>query len=374
MKKFLWMFGVAVAGSMILAPATMADRNGWADPPGGWTFVEEWHKIPDYENDPVWNHNNGSDSYSGNAHTEDFNLMEVYIQDGVLVGDVVQVETLEGVGDTEDGVTPAEDAIAMRLIDLGDPRKLDFADPSDRKIFFLGALHEPGELTEDPFLNGITFCARFRIFPIIPDRDIGAGEDLVAVALDPDGDGVPDGDGTLRFIPEASDRAHVGIGFYNPSDTTQNVLVGVGYYTQGTLSVLVNNLDTTTDPDDVGLNNIPILTDIDTTAFHSVWVSAKADPDNPMLINVRAFGDGSLEPVEAVIQREASGEDLDMPDPEDLQDNAEWSGIMELAFNIGSAGTPAAGGFQYDYLVATMAGAFDPQPAGTTDIDFWDLY
>ncbi|MBN2325764.1 MAG: hypothetical protein JXR73_01330 [Candidatus Omnitrophica bacterium] len=372
MKKILWMFGVAVAGSLILAPVTMADRGGWADPPGGWTFVEEWHKIPDYENDPVWNHNNGSDSYSGNAHTEDFNLMEVYIQEDVLVGDVVQVETLEGVGETEDGVTPAEDAIAMRLIDLGDPRELGLSDPSDRKIFFLGALHAPGELTEDPFLNGITFCARFRIFPIIPDRDIGAGQDLVEVALDPDGDGVPDGDGTLRFIPEASDRAHVGIGFYNPSDTTQNVLVGVGYYTQGTMSVLVNNLDTTTDPEDHGLNNTPILTEIDTTAFHSVWISAKADPDDPTMINVRAFGDGSTEAVEAVIQRGSDA--VDLPNPEDLQDNAEWSGIMELAFNIGSAGTDAAGGFQYDYILGTMAGAYDPQPAGSTDVASWDLY
>ncbi len=362
---------LALLGMMLIVPASFADRGGWADPPGGWTFVEEWQKIPDYEGDPVWDHNNGSDSYSGNAHTEDFNAMEVYIQDGVLVGDVVQVETLVGVGETEDGVTAAADAIAMRLIDLGDPRKLGLSDPSDRKIFFLAALHEPGALTEDPFITGITYCARFRIFPIVPDVDIGASEDLVSVALDPDGDGVPNGDGTLRFIPEASDRAHVGVGYVDPADGLQNILVGVGYYTEGTLSVLVNDLEGDAAGTDYGAKNVPILTDIDTTAFHSVWISAKVDAADPTLINVRAFGDGSLEPIEAVIQR---GDGVDRPDPEDLQDTATWTGLKELAFNIGSAGTSAAGGFQYDYFVGTMAGAFDPQGAGGTPVSGWELY
>ena len=362
---------IILLAMMLIVPASFADRGGWADPPGGWTFVEEWHKIPDYEGDPVWDHNNGSDQYSANANTEDLELMEVYIQDGVLVGDVVRIETLEGVGETEDGVTATADAIAMRLIDLGNPTELGIAEPSDRKIFFLAALHEPGELTEDPFLNGITYCARFRIFPIVPDVDIGASQDLVNVALDPDGDGVPNGDGTLRFIPEASDRAHVGIGYVDPDDTLQNILVGVGYYTEGTLSVLVNDIEGDTADADYGGVNVPILTDIDTTAFHSVWISAKLDAEDPTLINVRAFGDGSLEPIEAVIQR---GEEVDRPDPEELQDNAAWNGLKELAFNIGSAGTSAAGGFQYDYFVGTMAGAFDPQGAGATHVSGWELY
>jgi hypothetical protein len=371
MKKNLALLAAVILCAFVFSPVTMADRGGWADPPGGWTFVEEWQKIPDYEGDLKWNHNNGSDSYSGNAHTEDFNNMLVYIDAAqeVLVGDVVRVDTLEGLGDTEDGVNPAADAVAMRLIDLGDPRTLDIADPSDRKIFFLAALHGPGELNEDPFLNGVTYCARFRIFPIVPDIDVGASQALVQIALDPDGDGEPNGDGTLQFIPEASDRAHVGIGYVDPSDGTQNILVGVGYYTQNTLSVLINDPDSA---DDIGLNNVPVLSDIDTTAFHSVWISAKTDPSDSNLINVRAFGDGSLEAVEAVIMRE--GASADRPDPEDLQDNAEWAGLKELAFNIGSAGTNAAGGFQYDYIVGTMAGAFDPQGAGSTPVDEWELY
>lgn len=361
---------------MVFTPAGFADRGGWADPPGGWTFVEEWNEeIPPTGNDPnvKWNHNNGSDSYSGNAHTQLFNEFQVFVQDGILVGDVVRIETIEGEGDTEDGINPAADAICLRLVDIGDPRKLGFDDPSDRKIFFLSALHEPGELNEDPFIQGVTYVARYRIFPIIPDPDIGVGNELVDLALDPDGDGVPDGDGTLRFIPEASDRAHVGLGYVDPDDGDQNILVGTGYYNPGSLEVLINDASELAGDAEGrdGDENVPVLSDIDTTKFHTVWVNAKVNPDDPTLIDVRAFGDGSLEVVEATIQR---GGDVDRPDPEDLQDNAEWNGLKELAFNIGSAGTNAAGGFQYDYICATMAGAFDPTPAGGSSVGAWELY
>ncbi len=375
MKKIVLVELLVCVGIVCLmgySPA-YADRAGWADPPGGWTFVEEWNEdIPQVDGDPKWNHNNGSDQYSGNANTDLFNDFQVYIKPDVLVGDVVRIETIEGAGDTEDGETPAEDAVCLRIVDLGDPRDFTGGDPSDRKIFFLGALHGPGELTEDPFLQGVTYIARYRVFPIVPDRDIGAGLELVELALDPDGDGVPNGDGTLRFIPEASDRAHVGVGYVDPADGIQNVLVGTGYYTEGELSVLVNDKSVMEGIDDVdGDENVPVLTNIDTTEFHTVWINAQADPSDPMVINVRAFGDGSLDPVETTIIR---GEDVDRPNPEDLQDNSEWSGQLEIAFNIGSAGTPAAGGFQYDYLCATMAGAFDPQPAGGTPVNNWEVY
>jgi hypothetical protein len=187
------------------------------------------------------------------------------------------------------------------------------------------------------------------------------------LALDPDGDGIPNGDGTLRFIPEASDRSHVGVGYVDPAFPEENTLIGTGYYTEGTLSLLVNDQ---ADPD--GDENVPILSNIDTTEFHSVWISAKIDPNDVNVINVRAFADGSTTPVTANIVRGPGA--IDPPAPEDLQDNAAWSGQTELAFNIGSAGTNAAGGFQYDWMVATTAGAFDPQAAGGgTAVHNWEI-
>lgn len=370
MKSVLSTYCFTGIGALALALITgnvSADRGGWADPPGGWSFVEEWEDIPLLEGDDKWDHNNGSDSYSGNANTTIFNEFEVFIAPGVLAGDVVRVETIAGEGDTEDGVNPSADATVMRLVDLGDPRSFTGGDPSDRKIFFLGALGEPGAFDDDPFVQGITYAARYRIFPIVPDPDIGASQALVQLALDPDGDGVPNGDGTLRFIPEASDRSHVGVGYVDPAFPEENMLIGTGYYSEGALSILVNDQE---DPD--GDENIPILEGIDTTEFHSVWISAQADPSNPDLINVRAFADGSTTPVTATLVRGPGA--IDRPNPEDLQDNPEWNGLTELAFNIGSAGTNAAGGFQYDWMVATTAGAFDPQQAGGgTAVHNWEI-
>lgn len=373
-------FILAIASS----PAGYADRGGWADPPGGWTFVEDWNgDIPLMEGDPKWNHDNGSDQYSANANTLDLNDLLVEIAPGVPVGDVVRIETIEGEGDTEDGSTEAADASVLRLVDVGDPRDLGIPEPSDRKIFFLGALHEPGELTADPFETGITFITRFRIFPIFPDPDIGASLELVQLALDPDGDGEPDGDGSLRFIPEASDRAHVGIGYVDPDDPLARTLVGVGYYNLGSLEILVNDASEVAGEVDEngdligrdGDENIKILEGIDTAAFHTVWVNAIVDPEDPGAIIVRAFANGSTTPVIGRILRSVDGAEApDRPNPETLG-GAEWDGVKQLAFNIGSAGTPAAGGFQYDYMAATLAGAFDPQPAGGgSEVIDWELF
>ncbi|MBZ0255289.1 hypothetical protein K8I31_04465, partial [bacterium] len=211
---------------------------------------------------------------------------------------------------------------------------------------------------------------------IYPDRDIGASQDLVALALDPDGDGVPDGDGSLRFIPEASDRAHVGVGYVDPDNDLDRALVGVGFYNLGTLEILINDASElagdTTGRD--GDENAPILTGIDTTAFHSVWVNAKLDPNDAGAILVRAFADGSTTPVEAtIILNDGATANSDRPNPETMGGD-QWTGVKQLSFNIGSAGTTAAGGFQFDYMCATMAGAFDPQSAGGSDVAAWELY
>ncbi len=388
--SLLYRAGMLASLSILVVTSTsavFADRGGYADPPGGWTFVEDWNgDIPPAEDSPdaKWQHQNGSDEYSGNKNTAEFEAFEIFIVPpdkdpngtGVLVGDVVRIETLEGVGDTEDGVNPAADASVLRLVDIGDPRTLGFSFPTDRKIFFTGPLHAPGELDADPFENGVTFIARLRIFPIFPDRDVGASLELVQLALDPDGDGIPDGDGSLRFIPEASDRAHVGIGYVDPDDDLARTLVGVGYYNQGALEILINDpTEVAADPEGrEGDENVPVLTDIDTTEFHTVWVSAKVSDDDPGAITVRAFADGSLTPTVATIHRnDGAAAAVDRPNPETMTGD-QWSGVKQLSFNIGSAGTPAAGGFQFDYMCATLAGAFDPQPAGGANVQAWELY
>lgn len=363
------------------APNVFAERGGWADPPGGWTFVEEWNsEIPDGADieGAKWQHNNGSDSYSGNVNTQELMDLGVEIAPGVPVGEVVRIETIPGEGDTEDGTNKAADAKVLRLVDVGDPRVLQLVDPSDRKIFFTGPLHKAGDLTEDPFVKGITFIARFRIFPIYPDPDIGASQDLVKLALDPDGDGVQDGDGSLRFIPEASDRSHVGVGYVDPANDLDRALVGVGFYNQGTLEILVNDESEVAGQTGTGFRdgdeNVPIITGIDTTKFHTVWVNAKVDAANPGAITVRAFADGGkTATVGTILRHDGAAAAPDRPNPETMG-GTEWTDVKQLAFNIGSAGTSAAGAFQFDYMCATLAGAFDPSGSISTDVGHWELF
>ncbi len=354
----------ALAVCMIaFAPQTsMADRGGWADPPGGWTFVEEWQDIPQFEGDPDWNHNNGSDSYSGNAHTD------------LLGMEVTRIDVIEGAGDTEDGENPAEDATVFTLIDLGDPRSIEgIDDPSDRKQYFLAPLHEPGfdafeELfpSGDPFAEGITFVTRYRIFPL--SVDLLVGDDVVV----PETLGPND---TLMNIPEASDRAHVGVGFVDPVIGDFRVIVGHGYFQPNSVQILVDTPPEIEEAEGDGAANAPIAEGISNTEFHSIWMTAQADPEDDLVINVRAWIDGGLEPVEGQINRLSN----DLPNPESLQSNDEWAGFRELSINLGSAGTPRIGAFQYDYVAATVNGAFEPEPGsfspgGGTPVQTWSIY
>lgn len=326
-------------------PNTHADRGGWADPPGGWTFVEEWHSIPAFTDDPVWNHSNGSDEYSGNAHT------------AVVGEEVVRIDTIPGAGETEDGTTLANDARVLTLVDLGDPRSHPSgsitADPSDRKLYFLAPLHEAefDVIPLDPFEEGVTFATRFRIAPM-PLSKVILGTPPTGVA-DP-----------VTWIPENSDRVHVGIGFVDPAVTALNVAIGVGYYEEGRLNILSNDM---ADPD--GDENVVVLDGIDTTQFHTVWVTAQANPANLDEINVKAYANGSLTPVEAVVTRGTGA--VDRPNPETIT-SPEWAGLPQLSINMGSAGTPSYGILQFDYIVANINGAFDPTQEAP--VQAWELY
>ena len=326
---------VFVCAAGLFAGTAWADRGGWLDPESGWMFVEEWHDIPLYENDPDWNHNNGSDQYSMNANTD---ILEV---------DVARIDIVEGAGDTEDGVTPSADATVFTLTDFGDPSSISLPEPSDRKQFFLAPLHEPGYefMPEDPFETGVTFIVRYRVVPMDASLRIGGDEP----ATDP-----------ITFVPPASSRAQVGIGFRDVVFPEYNTLVAIGYYSENTLSILGNG------------ELLPVAENIDTTEFHSIWVNAKTSPDDFGIIQIRAFVDGSTEAAEGEILRPGVGGTG--IDPEDMQDSAnpEWTDMPELCINLGFAGTGSVGIFQFDYVAATFAGAFDPQAA--VAVESWELH
>ncbi len=330
----------------------IADRGGWADPEGGWEFIEEWDEIPPYEYDPWesrWNHNNGSDQYSGNANTE------IFQENGWEGGEVVRIDQVDGEN-------------VLTLIDLGDPRDWTGGDPSDRKLMF-AAMANREEGVETPISNGgITLLVRYRMMPLDLETPFQDDNDWA----DP-----PFNFKERPWIPEQYDRVQVGIGYYDSLFPDHEISIGVGYYEPNSVLIQSNTLNedgTAKDPDD-GSGNILIKDGIDTTEFHSIWITAIAPPDNwdtPEFeageITVKAWIDGSAEPVaEGIVLR---GPDVaDRPDPHDLSD---FSGLPQAIVECGMCATNNYGAMQIDYICARFDEAIEP--TGGTPIVDWSLY
>jgi len=191
---------------------------------------------------------------------------------------------------------------------------------------------------------GVTFVTRFRVLPFENSKRIGGNDPGVDI---------------ITFIPPASRRAQVGIGFVDPAFTELETLVPIGYYAENALGILGDLAEV-----------VNFAEGIDTTQFHSVWISSQTDPNDSAVILVRAFVDGSTDAVELSLVREGFGGASG--DPEDLQDNPEWAGAPELSINLGFAGTPSVGALQFDYVAATFAGAFDPVAA--VGVESWEVY
>ncbi len=337
-----------------------ADRGGWKEPPGGWEFIEEWHEVPPVDFDPAttrWNHNNGSDQYSGNANTD------VFKENGWEGGEVVRIDTIGGAGDTEDGSTPADDASVLTLIDLGDPRDWTGGDPSDRKLMF-AAMANREEGLEKPFVNGgVTFLVRYRMLPLDMSTPFQSDNDWA----DP-----PFNFAERPWIPEQYDRVQVGIGYFDEVWPDHEISIGIGYYAENSLFIQGND---TEDPD--GDENILISDQVDTTAFNSVWVTAIAeeyDPntaeDEEMSITVRAWVNGSAEPLcEGIVQR---GPDVaDRPDPHDLGD---FPGFPQAIVEFGMCATNNYGAMQIDYICARFDEAVEPEPGTPVNVSNWSLF
>ncbi len=361
---------LALLGLVVIP--SLADRGGWTDPPGGWQFVEEWHEIPRYDTDPeeeVWLHDSSSDSYSGNAHTE------LFQENGWEGGDVVRIDTIPGAGDTEDGSTPAEDAMVFTMIDLGEPRVLGIDDPSDRKLNFIHvARTEDGEMIEFPYQDGgITLLVRYRVPPIEHEAPFQEANEF-------------SGDPPFIFAerpwtPPQYDRVQVGLGYIDEAFTDLVVTTGVGYYAPNSLWILGNYEEggnnhplARTDIDDPGeylvggIENHLIRDDIDTTEFHSIWLTAQAQEEDPWMIDVSVWIDGEAEPaLETVIQRGP-----DAPTPPDPNEEGAFPGF-QTNIEIGAAATNNFAAFQFDYIAARFDQAIPPEPSETS-VQTWELY
>ncbi len=324
----------------------MADRGGWADPEGGWTFVEEFDELPDYEptEDSVWLHDNSSDQYSGNQNTA------IFQENGWEGGEVARIDEIDG-------------ANVITLIDLGDPRDWTGGDPSDRKFHFTHVFHGEDEAgIEMPIsTGGITMLTRYRMTPLDLSTPFQDDNDWA----DP-----PFNFAERAWIPEQYDKCQVAFGYGDPIFTDLEAQVGVGYYAENSLFIQSNTLNedgTEKDPDD-GSGNILIKDGINTTEFHSIWWTAITSPDDPYTVNVKAWLDGSAEPVaEGVIMRGP-----DYPDTPAIDSEGGYGDFPQTCIQFGMCATNNYGSMQVDYICCNPYEAIEPQ--GGAAVADWSLH
>ena len=336
---------------MLLCFSASAERGGWGDPVEGWYFVEDWNSVshippgPADENAPsaIWVHNNGSDSYSANAYSAQ------HLTDGWQGGDVVRLDTVIGQGDTENGTTPAADASVLTFFDLGDPRALGTitSDPSDRKLYLQHVMTDAlGEPIVRPLeAEGVTLLFRFRAFTPNLTTPYKAGANFSVLPHDNNGD-----------------KPQIGFSYFDMEDTALEISVGASVYSADTIN-LTNRAGSTGNPVAPA-----IVSGIDPSQFHSVWMTAKAvNPETPDYIRVKAWVDGSLTPNFEMDVYRAGLEGGTVDEEGDLYQDKTQSMI-----SIGSQGTGDILAMQIDYICANPYKAIEPQ--SSSDVDHWQLY
>lgn len=335
---------------MILCLPAFAERGGWSNPSEGWYFVEEWNQVshippgPDDVNAPnaIWVHNNNSDSYSANAHSAQ------HITDGWLGGDVIRLDVVNGQGDTEDGSTPAADASVLTFFDLGDPRSLStITDPSDRKLYLQHVMTDAlGEPIVKPLeAEGITILFRFRAFTPNLTTPYKAGVNFANLPHDNNGD-----------------KPQIGFGYSDSEDTSLEIAVGASVYSATSIN-FTNRGGSSGNP--VGP---AIISGIDPSQFHSVWMTAKAvDPVAPDYIRVKAWVDGGLTPSFEMDVLRTGLEGGTVDEEGDL-----YQDKTQTLISLGSQGTGDILAMQIDYICANPYKAIEPQ--SPSDVDNWPLY
>jgi hypothetical protein len=336
---------------MVLSFSASAERGGWSNPTEGWYFVEEWNEVshipppPTDENAPnaIWVHNNGSDSFSGNAHSAQ------HVTDGWQGGDVVRLDIVSGQGDTENGNSKAADASVLTFFDLGDPRSLGtIADPSDRKLYLQHVMTDAlGEPIVRPLeAEGITILYRFRALTPNLTTPYKAGANFSVLPHDNNGD-----------------KPQIGFGYFDMDDPTFEIAVGASVYSANTIN-FTNRSGSSGNP--VGP---AIVTGIDPSQFHSVWMTAKTvDPAVPDYVRVKAWVDGSLTPnfEMDVLRAGLEGGTVD-------EEGDKFQDKTQTLVCLGSQGTGDILAMQIDYICANPHKAIEPQ-APQSDVDNWLLY
>jgi hypothetical protein len=225
--------------------------------------------------DGSWQHNNGSDEWDGS-------------RPGIGSPGGAMIE--------RENVNFLERPDVLTIVDTGDPRGSGFPDPgSNRKLF----------LTRDiPELNfdvGAYVFARWRMDPDPPQKNL---------------------DGTVSsFYTLHDDKGQINLG-------TGSNSVSISYQSPTQMAIKTGGSDT-----------FELIEIADSTRFHTVLATMKANGDGTFAVNVRVDGVDQLAIPSAAL-------------------TGDIHGIKGLGMGLGSTGR--AGAIQIDYIGAGLV----PEPAG----------
>jgi len=310
-----------------------ADRGGWSDPPGGWDIVYEGIDLAT------------SGALAGSASCDPGTDGDVTTWDDNWNPDDVQVLTITGEGETEDGQNPAADAVVLQLQDNspgtnGTGRKLKFGFP------FPGTYDTTavGNQRADNIINkegGVTIVMRFKVIA----GTLQEGNDNFCYRADIVGGDASNGD---------DDRFGLGVGEqwarWCSGDDTLSTPIDVGDLTTNFRVFWI-----VFEPHPFGdLNN---------------WMGTLYVDGSDTPIAVPMYGPDDLGPDGVYSGDDTIGENwFETPDEFLTEDYPEVTG-KAMAF-FGPGRTPGRLTVQYDYI-CWKAGAYHPviaPPAAPSDL------
>jgi hypothetical protein len=280
-RKFIYLSIVALV--LCWVASTASAGVSYPNPPGGWTYIYTGDAAAGGGGslfdalDGTWSHNNGSDSWAGDA-----------IDGGTPPGGVSAL--------SEGGVN------FMRIQDCGNPTNHNMPDPSNRRIY-LGHLTTSQTLT--PLDSGVTLAFRARIPTTAPlDAQYPAtgsdGENRTVAGGTPwpaGGNGYvnySDGKGTFGIGQRSGGVKIISFCLALASDDPYtNELPSAG--------LVMNHLNGTAPTANVDIwGNEPgtmnILPIADPTVWHEFWIVIQADTSGGGTHRVTIYADGSVTP------------------------------------------------------------------------------
>ena len=312
---------------------------GFAEPPGGWTYIYHGDKAAFGEAgsgftslDGTWSHDNGSDEWDGSAPG----------------GDLGDLNRPGGAGTfTEGGIT------FLRIQDTGDPRDFGYADPGSNRKVYLGhdiAADGGGDAVLD---DGITLSFRARIpSPSKTSSPLDGlhrdGQNAGGVLPYPaEGDGYVTSDGGKgNFVIRQASGGAIAFSLSTLNDNAGgDPNAAKANFAGLTMNEFAGNVVSANVNFGQGTGTNVVA--FDPTQWHELWIVLRKDPANVGTHQAFVYLDGSQTPT---VFRLTAGSGSD---------------YTQSYLAIGSTATPQNSALDIDYVAYRLGAVFPSSAEGS---------